>query len=122
MGENFNMEEFGNFLEKYSNLLDNAINFISSAFSIRGETIGRDEILIDDHLYIVDTCYVNDFQVYETSIQVGDMVEITIVEEYKTREEACAGHEKWKNHVVEEEPTFFLDVRQKIINGFVIEG
>lgn len=122
MDENFNIEELDNIIKGYSKFLNNAIMFMSSALSIRGETIGREEILIDSHLYIIDTCYVNDFQVYETSVQVEDIVEITIVEEYKTREEACAGHEKWKNRIINEEPTFFFDVRQKIINGFVIEG
>lgn len=49
---------------------------------------------------VIDTCRVTDIPDYnfETGININD--KWIIVEEYKTKEEAMKGHEKWKKNII----------------------
>lgn len=88
-----------------------------------GDTISDSDIDID---YIIDTCWVNDINAYETGIRVEfkngkTILPWVIVEYYLNEEEALLGHNQWVEYISDEAPTFFVSVQDKKIYGFMKE-
>ena len=75
------------------------IKFLKNPQNTRGDIIGRDEW--NDML--VDTCYTNDTEKYETYVK-NDKGR-AVVEIYKNREESIKGHKKWVKKL-KENPNF----------------
>lgn len=75
---------------------------------IRGEVIGRDYVILETQKAIIDTCYLNDFDYYETAV-CQDNGDIVIVERYDTREEAINGHDSWVEIANDNYGLYFLD-------------
>lgn len=123
-------EGFQKELDKFSeNLARDIFSYLSSIESkpvgrdTISDTIGDSDIDID---YIIDTCWVNDIDAYETGISVQlkngkTILPWVIVEYYPDEEEASLGHKQWVEYVVDEAPTFFVSVQDKKIYGFIKE-
>lgn len=121
-------EGFQKELDKLSeNLARDIFNYLDS---IEPKPVGRDTISATigdiDIDYIIETCWINGANAYETGIRVQFMNGKTvlpwvIVEYYLNEEEASLGHKQWVEYILEEEPTFFVSVQDKKFYGFTRE-
>ena len=117
-------EGFQEELSKFSeNFARDIFNYLGS---IESKPVGRDEVSDINVDYIVDTCWVNDIDAYETAIEVRfkdgkEVLPWVVVEYYSTEEEAQLGHKTWVEYVEDESPTFFVSVQNKKIYGFTRE-
>lgn len=105
------------------NLTYDIFNYLGS---IESKPVGSDEVSDIDVDYIIDTCWLNDINAYETGIKVrfknGKVIlPWVIVEYYLDEEEALLGHNRWVEYIVDESPTFFVSVQDKNIYGFTRE-
>lgn len=118
-------DDFQKALGKLSeNLACDIFNYLGS---IESKSVGRDEVSDIDVDYIIDTCWLNDINAYETGIKVrfknGKIIlPWVIVEYYLNEEEALLGHNRWVEYVADESPTFFVSVQDKNIYCFMREG
>ena len=125
------MDIWEGFLEEVSKFSENFTRDIFSYLdSIESKPIGRNTISATigdiDIDYIIETCWVNDINAYETGIRVQfnngkAILPWVIVEYYLNEEEALLGHNQWIEYISEEEPTFFVSVQDKKIYGFMRE-
>ena len=92
-----------------------------SGKSFRGETIGRDAFKTEDGFYFtVDTCWVNDLQIYETAICEKNM-DWVVVERFKSAETAKMAHFAWVQKIKDDGVRFFKSVQDGYIYGVVKE-
>ena len=92
-----------------------------SGKSFRGETIGRDAFKTEDGFHFtVDTCWVNDLQIYETAICEKNM-DWVIVDRYNSPSEARANHMYWVQKVKNEDVRFFESEQDGCIYGVMKE-
>lgn len=87
---------------------------------LRTETVDTTYITDGSFLWIIDTCNTADMG-FETAIKVKykdkTVIDWTIVEEYSDIIAAEMGHRVWCIDVERNHPTYFYDVRLKIICG-----
>ncbi len=94
--------------------------------SIESKPVGRDIVEDGDITYIIDTCWVNDINTYETGIKVQlkngkEILPWVIIEYYLDETEASLAHDQWVEYITDESPTFFVSVQNKKIYGFTRE-
>ena len=92
-----------------------------SGKSFRGETIGRDAFKTEDGFYFtVDTCWVNDLQIYETAICEKNM-DWVVVERFKSAETAKMAHFAWVQKIKDDGVRFFKSAQDGCIYGVMKE-
>lgn len=97
-----------------------AKQFISGE-DFRGEVIGRDDFETEDGFHFtVDTCWVNDLQVYETAICEKNMAWV-VVDRYNSSSEARVNHRYWIQKIKNESVRFFESVQDGCIYGVMKE-
>ena len=88
-----------------------------SGEGFRGEVIGVDSFETeDDFHFIVDTCWVNDLQVYETAIKESNM-DWVIVDRFNNPSDAKAIHHYWVQKIKSEGVRFFKSQQDGCIYG-----
>ena len=92
-----------------------------SGEGFRGKVIGTDSFETEDGFYFtVDTCWVNDLQVYETAIKESNMDWI-VVDRFDTSTGAEAIHRYWIQKIKNDGVRFFKSQQDGCIYGIVKE-
>ena len=92
-----------------------------SGKSFRGETIGRDAFKTEDGFHFtVDTCWVNDLQIYETAICEKNM-DWVVVERFKSAETAKMAHFAWVQKIKDDGVRFFKSAQDGCTYGVMKE-
>ena len=88
-----------------------------SCKSFRGEVIGADSFETEDGFHFtVDTCWVNDIQVYETAVKELNM-DWVVVERFKAVETAKMAHFAWVQKIKDDGVRFFKSAQDGCIYG-----
>ena len=92
-----------------------------SGKSFRGEVIGADSFETEDGFHFtVDTCWVNDIQVYETAVKELNM-DWVVVERFKSAETAKMAHFAWVQKIKDDGVRFFKSAQDGCIYGVMKE-